>query len=241
LPELLRVPLDGVPAGLVALAPAGPDGSLPRDRRGRAAPKKAIRAAPQDVAAAVPGTDPGLLPEPDWRWVTAVPSRRWDTFAARLGDRAWDTAVALARAGVITVHCAVDGVRPGAPSRIELTLPWAALCRQRQDARTTAIAGMRDRAQALAGNVRDLDSGFAHALADARGHEAATLPVLIAAAEDLLAGTAHDGPRALSQAHFGDTKPATTPPRSSSPQVRRHEPSARSGSSAAPTWASAVP
>lgn len=206
MPELLRVPLDGVPAGLVALAPAGPDGALPRDRRGRAAPKKAVLAARRDAAGAVPGTDPGLLPEPEWRWATAVPSRRWGTFAARFGDRAWDTAVALARAGVVTVHCAVEGVRPGAPSRIELTAPWAAFCLQRQYDRTAAAARLRDHAQVLAGNVRDVDSGLADALADARGHEPAALPVLVAAAEDLLAGAVHDGPRAFSQAHFGDTK-----------------------------------
>lgn len=69
--------------------------------------------------------------------------------------------------------------------------------RRRRDARP---------AQALSGNVRDLDGGLADALADARGHEAASLPVLVAAAEDLLAGAVHDGPRAFSQAHFGDTK-----------------------------------
>lgn len=206
MPDLVPVPLAGVPDGLVALARTRNDGTLPRDRRGRAAVRRALLAAE-------PGTQPlrleHVLPDvadPDRTWATSVPSRRWDTVRSRLGDRAWDTAVALARAGVLTVHVEVDGVRVGTPRRVELTPPWADAARQAREGRTAAAASLRDDARALAGQVRPLDPGLADALDAARGHEPASAPVLVAAARDLLEGVSHDGPRAFSQAHFTDTK-----------------------------------
>jgi hypothetical protein len=202
---MIRVPLEGVPPSTVALAVPRADGTLPRDRKGRAVARKVVIAADGTRTQAVPGDDPGLLDDADWRWMTAVASRRWATVADRLADRAWGTAVALVQVGVLTVDCAVHGLRLGAPAKVSLTSSWVALLEQRRTGRSAEVENWRDRARALADSVGHIDTGLARALTAARGHEK-TLPVLVAAAEDLLGGIVHDGPRAFSQAHFGETK-----------------------------------
>ncbi len=103
------------------------------------------------------------------------------------------------------MNCTVDKLRLGVPSSIKLTAPWAAISDEHKTDRKSAVAAARELAVALAEEVETVDPGLAGALAAAQGHEK-TLPVLIAAAQDLLAGIDHDGPRAFSQAHFGNTK-----------------------------------
>lgn len=206
MPDPVRVPLHGVPVGLAALAAAKPDGTVPHDRKGRAVPKRIVLTSDGSRAPAAPGGDTGVtMPSDEARWMTASPTRRWTTVEGRLGERARDCATALARSGVLTISCGVLGLDVGPPTAVTLTPDWAALCRNDRDSRAAHVSGLRDRAAALAPEVETIDSGLAAALAAAKGHEK-TLPVLVAAAEDLLAGVAHDGPRAFSQAHFGDTK-----------------------------------
>ncbi len=206
MPDPVLVPLHGVPPGLVAVAVTKPDGTVPRDRKGRAVPKRIALTADGSQPAAAPGTDWNLPVRPDERqWMTTSPTRRWTTVESRLADRAWDCATALARAGVLTVDCAVVGLAVGPPNAVTLTPAWAALCRDQRTRRADQVGELRDRAAALAPAVEAIDSGLAEALDAARGHER-TLPVFLAAAEDLLAGVVHNGPRAFSQAHFGDTK-----------------------------------
>jgi Protein of unknown function C-terminus (DUF2399) len=202
---LVRVPLLRVPGGTAAYAVPGSDGALRRDRKGRAVARKVHLAADGTHPQAVPGQNPGLVTDADWRWITAVPSRHWATVAGQFADRAWATTVALVRAGVLTVDCAVDGLQLGAPAMVRLTSPWVALIEQRSNGRTVDLLNWRERARVLADAIAHIDSGLAAALSAARGHEK-TLPVFVAAAEDLLGGIIHDGPRAFSQVHFGDTK-----------------------------------
>jgi hypothetical protein len=206
LPDPIRVPLHGVPPGLVAIAVTKPDGTVPRDRKGRAVPKQIVLTADGSRLQAAPG-EAGDIPVPadEVRWLTASPTRRWTTVESRLDDTSWDVVVELARAGVLTVDCTVAGLHVGPPVAVTLAADWAALCKDKRAGRAQHVAGLRERALALAPELETVDIGLAAALAAARGHEK-TLPVLVAAAEDLLAGVVHDGPRAFSQAHFGDTK-----------------------------------
>lgn len=206
MPDPVRVPLQGVPAGLVAVAVTKPDGTVPRDRRGRAVPKRIVLTADGSRPQAAPGEAGNLsVTAEEARWLTASPTRRWTTVESRLAHKSWDIALELARAGVLTVGCTVAGLHVGPPVAVTLTPDWAALCKDERTVRAQYVTGLRDRALALAPEIEAVDSGLAAALAAARGHEK-TLPVLVAAAEDLLAGAVHDGPRAFSQAHFGDTK-----------------------------------
>jgi hypothetical protein len=202
---MIRVPLEGVPSGTVALAAPRADGTLPRDRKGRAVARKVTITTDGTHTQTVPGQDPGLLDDADWRWINAAATRRWATVADRLDGRAWPTTVALVQAGVLTVDCAVNGLRLGAPAKVSLTSPWVALSQQGRSGRSAEVQDWQERAHALVGGIGHIDSGLAGALAAARGHER-TLPVLVAAAQDLLDGVVHDGPRAFSQMHFGDTK-----------------------------------
>ena len=206
MPDPVRVPLQGVPPGLAAAAVPKPDGTVRRDRKGRTVPTRIVLSADGSQTPAVPGDHASVpVPPDDARWMTASPTRRWTTVEGRLANRAWDCASALARVGILTIGCGVDGLRVGQPTAVTLTPEWAALCKHQRNSRAEHVTKLRDRAAALAPDVETVDSSLAAALAVARGHER-TLPVLVAAAEDLLAGVVHDGPRAFSQAHFGDTK-----------------------------------
>jgi len=189
----------------VALAVPRPDGTLPRDRKGRSAPRRVVLAADGTRAQAVCGVDPALIDDTDWRWITAVAWRRWATVTSRLNDRAWPSALALTRAGVLTLDCAVTGLQLGPPTMVRLTSEWAVRVEERGRDRVSEVADWRRRAAALASEVKDLDSALAEYLESAKGYER-HLPVFVAAGEDLLAGVVHDGPRAFSQTHFGNTK-----------------------------------
>lgn len=201
----MRVPLTGVPAGLVALVRPGKDGRPPRDRKGRITVKRAVLARGDTGTTLPPGEDPGVLPEGDWRWMTSATSRRWRSVVDRLGSRAWTACTTLAALGVLQIDVTVDVPRVGAPTAVRLTPSWAAAAQVRTGDRSAARDDLRRRADDLASRVEAIDSGLAAALGANRAYRK-TLPVLLAAAQDLLDGTTHDGPRAFSQNHFGTTK-----------------------------------
>lgn len=206
MPEPVRVPVLDT-EGLHAWANGVPqaDGSVapPRDRRGRLNVKRVDLAAPAGTEADATG-----LPPADEAWLLAADSRAWPTVQARFGDAARQVALALARAGVVTLTVPVVGTtgNTAAPLRWRLAPRWSGAAAERREDRAATTATIKDRARALAEQVRRMDPGLADALDGTRGHEPAAAPVLVAAAEDLLAGVVHDGPRAFSQAHFDSTK-----------------------------------
>jgi len=142
----------------------------------------------------------------DLDWILATETRRWPSVRARLGDDAYHTACDLVRAGVVTLRCeVVDAVHLGKPLRWQLTALWAERRRDQLNQRSSLTTAWRGRADQVAASVEDLDPGLATALRTSTPGQA-RLPVLVFAAEDLMAGAVHDGPRAFSQAHFHDTK-----------------------------------
>lgn len=214
MPRLLDEPLDlpGVPDGLVALPlrehRRDEHGALVevRDRSGR---------RKLDLVALVAAGEP--LAESDDGWPTTVPPavrgfvlgarrRRWATVVDRFGDDAWAVACDLARAGVVRLICAVDGrLAVGAPRRWELTEAWTAHAARGRDDRHADRQRWQRRAEQAAAALAGTDPELAAALGEA-DPAGSTARILVCAAEDLLAGIARDGPRAFSQAHFGDTK-----------------------------------
>jgi hypothetical protein len=201
-----RLPLAGVPDGLVARPLRKPDGTVRRDRRGYIKATQVILTAAGD---APPHTDleqpPPGVEAGEWRWVLGATRRSWATIAARWGPRARPLAVTLARAGIIDLDCAAEDLRLGPPLRWRLTDTGATARLLQTSAHTAHVTGWEQRAAAAAALVADLDEGLAAALITRRGHET-RLHVLVYAAEDLAAGISHDGPRAFSQAHFQHTK-----------------------------------
>jgi hypothetical protein len=202
----LPVPIEGLPGGIHALSvprpgPAGP--RVPLDRRRRFAPHQVdlvVQALPAEVR------PPEGIDDRDLRWVLAVPSRRWPSVQGRFGTRAMEVALELVRAGAVALRCDVrEGYKLGSPRSWRLTAPWASHAEGRRTAHRQQAAQWRERAQAAAATVEQLDPGLAASLHAAHGSEP-RLPVLVYAAEDLAAGVSHDGPRAFSQAHFAHTK-----------------------------------
>jgi hypothetical protein len=200
------VPIEGLPEGIRALSvprpgPAGPH--VPRDRRRRFAPRQVDLVAQAPPAEVRP---PSAVDDRDVRWVLAVPSRRWPSVQGRFGTRAMEVALDLVRAGAITLRCDVhEGYKLGSARSWRLTTLWANHAERRRTTHRQQAARWRERANAAAAAVDQLDPGLAASLHAARGSEP-RLPVLVYAAEDLAAGVSHDGPRAFSQAHFAHTK-----------------------------------
>lgn len=195
------MPLRGVPDGLVALTiprRANDELRVPRDRKQRLKPTRVDLAA----AARSGGT---ALPAADRQWLLAAKRRAWPTVTSRFGARAWDTVCDLVRAGLAEIRCQVAGSALSDPVAVILTDHGLAEQGARRLARAESAEALKKRACAAADAIDELDPGLAEALRRARGTEA-RLPVLVFAAEDLLAGRVHDGPRAFSQAHFGHTK-----------------------------------
>lgn len=88
----------GVPEGLRAYAqPTNADGTFDHDRAGRPKVRRVhLRAHPPTP----PQRPDGVVNDADWGWATSAP-RRWSTITTKLGDRADDVALALARAGCV--------------------------------------------------------------------------------------------------------------------------------------------
>lgn len=154
-------------------------------------------------------TDPDVvnLTGVDWRFVLGADRRAWTVVEGRFDDDAHRVALALAEAGVVELVVPITpaGADMPHPIRWHLTAPWVDIAREMSTHRTETTTTLRARAADLADRIHARDAGFADALRTTPAHSP-TLPILVAAAEDLLTGTTHDGPRAFSQAHFGHTK-----------------------------------
>lgn len=213
--RLLDDPIDlpGVPAGLQACPlrqyRRDEDGDLVeiRDRRGRRKLDLVALAAPVGpvVGDAAPTWPPGVASD-HRRFALGARRRAWATIVGRYGEQAWPLAIALARGGVLRVVCRVDDrVRLGAPVRWELTDAWGEAADAGRSGRREVRDAWRGRAVEAAAAVRGLEPTLAAALETA-DPGSPTSRVLVHAAEDLVGGATHDGPRAFSQTHFGDTK-----------------------------------
>ena len=146
------------------------------------------------------------LTDSEEQWLLGATQRRWTSITRRYGDQAWLRAVQLVQAGVVRLRCTVDErMALGEPQGWVLAENWE---RRRSDAtlqrelnreqtreRTAAAAiAVADRCPELAASLRAVTPG------------SSITPVLVFAAEDLIDGITHAGPRAFSQAHFGATK-----------------------------------
>lgn len=200
------VPVLGVPTGLVALVIRRPDGSLPRDRRGRLKVRRVRLTAGSSDNLAEPGQSVGAIPEDDVRWSVAAQRRHWPSVERRFGTNARTFATELAAAGVVDLVCSVDDrVGLGEIHHWQRTSPWQAYWLEQSSQRSDDAAQWESLAREAAHRVAARDEGLAAALMRYRA-TSPKLPVLVHAAHDLLAGVVHDGPRAFSQTHFGDTK-----------------------------------
>lgn len=193
---------DGIRATLVEQMRRTDDGDLVpvRTQRGRRRKVKCVA-----LAADPAGGDPNAaIAAAGETFVLDADSHRWDTIESELGERAWPVTLQLIRAGVVRLRCSVKDLRLQRPQRWELTERWRELRRERADQRAEVADEWTARAASAADEVEPLCAELADALRDREF--TATLPVLVAAAEDLVTGVVHDGPRAFSQTHFGDTK-----------------------------------
>lgn len=201
-----EVPIGGLPGGVRALLVEqmrrNHDGRLvpvrtQSGRRRRVKRVDLVAAGPAgDADAAIAAAGDGFL------W--GADSRRWATVERAMGERAWPVTLQLVRAGVIRLRCSVKDLKLERPQRWELTEPYRQRRQNRDDERAEHADEWTSRAAAAAVEVEPLCAELADALRDRQF--TTTLPVLVAAAEDLVAGIVHDGPRAFSQRHFGDTK-----------------------------------
>ncbi|MDW4572665.1 hypothetical protein R8Z57_07730 [Microbacterium sp. M3] len=184
------------------------DGELraPSDRRGRLKSDRLRFVAAEPMARAIENVP---ITEADWAWVLGASRRAWATVLGRWADAETARLVShsLVEAGVVELD-----VRMNRPGRVEyepvawlLTPTWEQARRDRNNDRAVDRESLRTHARTLAERVGALDPGMAAALGDPATHEA-SLAVLVAAADDLLDGVTHDGPRAFSQVHFGHTK-----------------------------------
>lgn len=202
-PDGPSAPVGGVPGGCRAVPlveVVEREGELVevRDRR--------RRRKTNEVVLVRDATHPAVtVAAPDRSFATGAGRRRWTTVLGRYGDRSFEVAVSLVRAGVVHLACGVDERGSvGEPQWWQPT-PQAIAAQQAARASVTESAGQRDAERAAL--AAELATGFPEVAAALR---AATTPtaiaVITAAGADLLAGIEHAGPRAFTQAHFGSTK-----------------------------------
>ncbi|MCF6733693.1 DUF2399 domain-containing protein [Blastococcus sp. KM273129] len=214
------VPLDGVPAGLVARSVQ----RVVADGAGwRVVPDRRRRLRLTAVAlTATTHADVPAAPDPagaDASFVLGAARRTWAAVQRKFGERAWPVTEAWARAGLVAVCCTVtEDMRLGAPTGWHLLDRGARLAQARASAVTTRRDQMEQRRDDLltrlvtAHTDGDLALGVsaeaAASLVHALRHETGRVRrlVLLAATTDLLDGVTHDGPRAFSLAHFADSK-----------------------------------
>lgn len=203
-----ELPLAGVPEGLAARAlheyRRNLDGELVEVRT-RRRQRKTDRVELVATGAPMPLESLGLTASEE-RWLLDTGQRRWAAITRRYGGEAWPRTVQLVRAGVVRLRCAVDErMALGEPQGWVLTEAWqdrrAAATQQRDLDREQ----MRERSAAAAAAVDERCGELAAALHAAAPGSPTTL-VLVFAAEDLVEGVMHSGPRAFSQAHFEHTK-----------------------------------
>jgi hypothetical protein len=140
------------------------------------------------------------------QWLLRAGQRRWTGITRRYGEQAWPRAVKLAQAGVIRLRCAVnERMALGEPLGWVLTEDWEKRRSDVTQERELNREQMRERAVAAAVAIADRCPELAASLRAATPGSSTT-PVLVFAAEDLVEGVTHAGPRAFSQAHYGSTK-----------------------------------
>lgn len=201
-----RIPITGLPNGVVALAVTRADGSLPRDRRGRVKATLVRITANGECEPTVPGEAIDGVSARDQDWVVAKSRRYWSSISNRFGTGALDVVMGLTAAGVVDLVCTVDeDLRIAGVKHFQLTGPWEQYRRSRAVHESSTVETWRARADAAADRVRGIDSNLSEALSSTRATNG-RLPAVVHAAEDLVAGISHDGPRAFSQAHFETTK-----------------------------------
>lgn len=196
----------------VAVSRRGPDG-LRRDARDRRRRLKidevdlirAVSPGAARAAEAAPGAS-GLEPAKE-RWLLNATTRRWPAIRATFGAKSQSVALRLVDRGVVELRVPVVGAVLDLenPRAWRLTDTWRALAAEAAQSRAASRSSAAEEAHTAADLVDDLDPALAEALRSAPDHWA-FLPVLVAAAHDLASGVRHDGPRAFSQIHFGDTK-----------------------------------
>ena len=200
------VPLSDVPEGLLAwpVRSYRQDGAGGRTEvRTRRRLRKLDRV---ELAAAEPPQEPVAFSPAEERWLLGSSQRRWASIVARYGKDSWPRAIELACAGVVRLRCSVDEqLRLGEPQGWVLSDEWDVRRAGDSDLRDAEREHWRERAVAAASAVANRYPELAAALRAAAPGSPLT-PVLVFAAEDLVAGVVHSGPRAFSQAHFGHTK-----------------------------------
>lgn len=201
-----QVPIVGLPDGVTAMLVE----QMRRNDEGELVPVRTQSGRRRKVkrvdlfAGPVSGDADAAIAAAGETFVLGADSRRWATIENELGEQAWPVTLQLVRCGVVKLRCSVKDLRLEHPKRWELTAQWRQLRQDRAHQRAEMADEWTARAMAAADEVEPLCAELADALRDRQF--TATLPVLVAAAEDLVAGAVHDGPRAFSQIHFGDTK-----------------------------------
>ena len=181
---------DGVTAMLVEQVRRNGDGELVPVRTQRGRRRKVTRV--DLIAGVADGDASAAITAAGETFVLGADSRRWDTIESELGEDAWPITLQLVRAGVVRLRCSVKDLQLGKPQRWELTEQWRQVRQDRADQRAERADEWTARAVTVADDVEPLCAELADALRDRQF--TATLPVLVAAAEDLVAGVVHDGP-----------------------------------------------
>lgn len=228
-----ETPITGLPDGLVARSVQKIRADVTswrqvRDRRQRQRLDAVVLISPHappdniaDQLQSAVGLSPGAR-----SFILGAQRRSWRAIQDKFGDDALPVALSLARCGAIYLKCTVtDELSLGAPTGWYLTEAAAAGAARRAEAATAARTDLDSRRHAVLARLMPLltspDSSPAagtsqpeasmeaiESLAAAleNTHGPVRLPVLIAAAEDLLAGKRHGSPRAFSLAHFTHSK-----------------------------------
>lgn len=200
--------LTGVPDGLVARPLREYRQSKEGERvevRTRRRQRKIDRVELVPAGAAAPLSSLELT-DSEEQWLLGASQRRWTSITRRYGEQAWLRATQLAEAGVVRLRCAVDErMALGEPQGWLLTESWEKRRLNTTQQRELSREQTRERAAAAAVAIADRWPELAAALRGATPGSA-TIPVLVFAAEDLVEGVTHAGPRAFSQAHFETTK-----------------------------------
>ena len=124
----IPVPLADLPEGVLAVSVprSGREGPrTPRDRKKRLKIDRVDLIAASPVRAYEP---PEVLTSADLAWVLGARSRLWSGIQTRFSGRAWETALALVRAGGVALRCGVgDDLRLGQPGGWRLSQAWASV------------------------------------------------------------------------------------------------------------------
>lgn len=131
------VPLPNLPSGIAAFSVPKPESSVSGDESADRVPKdrrRRLKITRVDLLSvdAHDGFDvPDVIAPRDLVWALRTQAgRQWTGMTTRFGDRAWDVAISLVRAGVGSLRCTVDGLNYQ-PSRFRLTESWSAIADDR--------------------------------------------------------------------------------------------------------------